>query len=424
MSLAIVMAGNDVRAHDDVSALETGGAGYFYVGLDYSPAFSKIRDFSIRESNGETKAVYPYLKDGKSVKLESHKFDWNTPDPRIGFKDNMLVAMEGSVGYGIGGARVELEIGYERFKTKGIRDSGSKEDDADTVYLLAKELAYDVVTGQTDKLSAALAKTSGKDIVQFAKAVGVSHPNIDGKVCVTKKGSTNYAKYVEVTESGSNDGGVALCGGKAHGAGTSGTNNGSVNGEVLKDFVRGALKGDGSKNWPTSTGKQQGASDPVANDNATAVAKDLVQELTPEEKTIVAGLLAKTIEGGEVIEIRAVSSTSVMVNACYDLLSEGLGVVPYACVGLGGNFVGVVDGHITPKLAYRLKAGLSYQLSPEISAFAGGFYHRVVGDGVYDDLPAQRLVDDTSPAGRTKDTAIANFSMAYVGGEFGVRFAF
>ncbi|SCV64380.1 P44/Msp2 family outer membrane protein [Anaplasma phagocytophilum] len=44
---------------------------------------------------------------------------------------------------------------------------------------------------------------------------------------------------------------------------------------------------------------------------------------------------------------------------------------------------------MTPKLAYRLKAGLSYQLSPEISAFAGGFYHRVVGDGVYDDLPAQ-----------------------------------
>ncbi|KJZ98692.1 surface antigen family protein [Anaplasma phagocytophilum str. CR1007] len=70
----------------------------------------------------------------------------------------MLVAMEGSVGYGIGGARVELEIGYERFKTKGIRDSGSKEDEADTVYLLAKELAYDVVTGQTDNLAAALAK--------------------------------------------------------------------------------------------------------------------------------------------------------------------------------------------------------------------------------------------------------------------------
>ncbi|ANC34905.1 P44/Msp2 family outer membrane protein [Anaplasma phagocytophilum str. Norway variant2] len=419
MSMAIVMAGNDVRAHDNVSALDTGGAGYFYVGLDYSPAFSKIRDFSIRESNGETKAVYPYLKDGKSVKLESHKFDWNTPDPRIGFKDNMLVAMEGSVGYGIGGARVELEIGYERFKTKGIRDSGSKEDEADTVYLLAKELAYDVVTGQTDNLAAALAKTSGRDFVQFAKAVEISHAKIGEKVCKTKEGNgKKFGKYAEETNNGtSGKDHVAVCSGKA--GHSSGASTGATAAETLKDFVSATLKGDGSKNWPTSTGGT-----PETGDNAIAVAKDLVQELNHDEKTIVAGLLAKTIEGGEVVEIRAVSSTSVMVNACYDLLSEGLGVVPYACVGLGGNFVGVVDGHITPKLAYRLKAGLSYQLSPEISAFAGGFYHRVVGDGVYDDLPAQRLVDDTSPAGRTKDTAIANFSMAYVGGEFGVRFAF
>ncbi|SCV61673.1 hypothetical protein ANAPRD1_01188 [Anaplasma phagocytophilum] len=42
------------------------------------------------------------------------------------------------------------------------------------------------------------------------------------------------------------------------------------------------------------------------NDNAEAVAKDLVA-LNRDEKTIVAGLLAKTIEGGEVVEIRAVS---------------------------------------------------------------------------------------------------------------------
>ncbi|KJV64337.1 surface antigen family protein [Anaplasma phagocytophilum str. ApMUC09] len=176
----------------------------------------------IRESTGDTNAVYPYLKDGKSVKLESNKFDWNTPDPRIGFKDNMLVAMEGSVGYGIGGARVELEIGYERFKTKGIRDSGSKEDEADTVYLLAKELAYDVVTGQTDKLSAALAKTSGKDFVKFANAVvGISHPNINEKVCKTQGGTTpgNYGMYSETTVGSSNDSKTALCGGKPNGTG-------------------------------------------------------------------------------------------------------------------------------------------------------------------------------------------------------------
>ncbi|QLL66910.1 P44/Msp2 family outer membrane protein [Anaplasma phagocytophilum str. Norway variant1] len=56
----------------------------------------------------------------------------------------------------------------------------------------------------------------------------------------------------------------------------------------------------------------------------------------------------------------------------YEINQEkSLEVVPYTCVGLGGNLEGVVDEHITPKLAYRLKVGLSYQLSPEISSFAG-----------------------------------------------------
>ncbi|KDB56789.1 P44-1 outer membrane protein [Anaplasma phagocytophilum str. CRT35] len=137
---------------------------------------------------------------------------------------------------------------------------------------------------------------------------------------------------------------MAVCGGK----GSNGSSNGGTKAEVFKDFAEKTLKN--GKNWPTSTekGRSENAQgdEPKQNDNAKAVATDLVA-LNPEEKTIVAGLLAKTIEGGEVVEIRAVSSTSVMVNACYDLLSEGLGVVPYACVGLGGNFVGVVDGHIT-----------------------------------------------------------------------------
>ncbi|MDD9361367.1 MAG: P44/Msp2 family outer membrane protein, partial [Anaplasma sp.] len=54
------------------------------------------------------------------------------------------------------------------------------------------------------------------------------------------------------------------------------------------------------KNWPTGKIYNTAAKDGTPNGNATAVAKDLVKELTPEEKTIVAGLLAKTIEGGEV----------------------------------------------------------------------------------------------------------------------------
>ncbi|KJV63837.1 putative 44 kDa major outer membrane protein [Anaplasma phagocytophilum str. ApMUC09] len=189
-------------------------------------------------------------------------------------------------------------------KTKGIRDSGSKEDEADTVYLLAKELAYDVVTGQTDKLSAALAKTSGKDFVQFAKTLGISHSEIDGKICVTTLGKsddkTTYGIYASETKRGSSNNETSLCGG----AGQTNASGSSPNAQVLKNFVEKTLK-DG-KNWPTSSGT--GTPAPVANDNAQAVAKDLVA-LNSDEKTIVAGLLAKTIEGGEVVEIRAVSST-------------------------------------------------------------------------------------------------------------------
>ncbi|WP_064669746.1 hypothetical protein [Anaplasma phagocytophilum] len=57
---------------------------------------------------------------------------------------------------------------------------------------------------------------------------------------------------------------------------------------------------DGSPNWPMSKASTTSSYKlaPKTNDNAKAVAKDLVKELTPEEKTIVVGLLAKTIEGG------------------------------------------------------------------------------------------------------------------------------
>ncbi|SBO32786.1 Surface antigen [Anaplasma phagocytophilum] len=238
----------------------------------------------------------------------------------------MLVAMEGSVGYGLGGARVELEIGYERFKTKGIRDSGSKEDEADTVYLLAKELAYDVVTDQADKLGDALAKVPGKDFVEFAKTLNISHDKIGEKICKTKRetdsGSNHYAMYGEATENESAGGKkkvVAVCGAAAK-AGTNADQGGVAAAQALKEFIAETLtnkKGE-IKNWPMSeaanntNGKNP---EPKTNDNAIAVADDLTKNLTHDEKTIVAGLLAKTIEGGEVVEIRAVSSTSVMVNS-------------------------------------------------------------------------------------------------------------
>ncbi|KJV99588.1 surface antigen family protein [Anaplasma phagocytophilum str. Annie] len=162
-----------------------------------------------------------------------------------------------------------------------------------------------------------------------------------GKVCSGKhaalqagQGTTYHEKPHQT------DNNTAQCSGL--GSGSAGADQ-----KFLSKFVS-AVGLSENKNWPTGQAGKS-SSGPVVgapNSNANAMARDLV-DLNRDEKTIVAGLLAKTIEGGEVVEIRAVSSTSVMVNACYDLLSEGLGVVPYACVGLGGNFVGVVDGHIT-----------------------------------------------------------------------------
>ncbi|CEG20689.1 P44/Msp2 family outer membrane protein [Anaplasma phagocytophilum str. Norway variant1] len=49
----------------------------------------------------------------------------------------------------------------------------------------------------------------------------------------------------------------------------------------------------------------------------------------------------------------------------------------------------------TSLLSLLIHKGWVELSAPEISAFAGGFYHRVVGDGVYDDLPAQLLLSIT-----------------------------
>ncbi|KJV63825.1 putative p44-67 outer membrane protein, silent [Anaplasma phagocytophilum str. ApMUC09] len=136
----------------------------------------------------------------------------------------------------------------------------------------------------------------------------ISHSGIGKKVCVTKPqdGSSSGGKHgvykLKTGAASVND--TSVCGG----IGGSSASGGSSP-QYLKEFREETLT-DGSKNWPTST-KTGGVPSDTTNDNADAVAKDLTK-LTTEEKTIVAGLLAKTIEGGEVVEIRAVSSTSVM----------------------------------------------------------------------------------------------------------------
>ncbi|WP_276528767.1 P44/Msp2 family outer membrane protein, partial [Anaplasma marginale] len=72
----------------------------------------------------------------------------------------MLTALEGSIGYSIGGARVEVEVGYERFVIKGGDDAA---------FLLGRELALDTARGQL--LSSALGRMSMGDVRRLKKEV-------------------------------------------------------------------------------------------------------------------------------------------------------------------------------------------------------------------------------------------------------------
>ncbi|WP_230952750.1 P44/Msp2 family outer membrane protein [Anaplasma phagocytophilum] len=389
--------------------------GYFYVGLDYSPTFVNIKNFSIGESNGETRGVYPYLRDGDVVKLEADRFDWNRPDPWIGFDDNMFVTMGGSAGYAMGNTRIEVEVGYERFKTKGIKGSRDTEDYADTVYLLAKDLAYNVISGKASNLAVALAKVQGKEIVDFADSLKEKHPGIDKQICKEVKSGKGKGLQKGDKKAGNCDtevaeGGAGYAGpfGLTVSLGEKGAEKWpKINNETAGDSY--AREHHGSKNY------QRDASETVAND---------IKELYSEAREIVAKLFLTAIEGAEVIEIKGISSTSFIVNVCSDIVAEDFVAVPYACLGLGGNIIKFVAGRSDLRPAYKLKVGLSYQLAQKVNVFADVFYHRVLGNGEYSDLPVRHLVDDYSPEGRSKNAATANFDMRYTGGEFGVRLAF
>lgn len=420
MSLAVLITCQGAQARGAAkSTFEVEKPQYFYIGLDYSPAFSNIRNFTIQESNGETKAIYPYIRGDKEIILDASRFDWNMPNPRIGFKNSTLVAVGNSIGYAMGSMRLEIEVSHERFKSRGRYIGNEREEESDTIYLLAKELGHSAVTEKTEDLVSALTKVKGTDIVRFADALEKTRPDISKKICRTRSipGGRNYGKYNSYTSWFKYTNNLtALCG-DIGGSSTKLENYNMIQ-NSFRDFARETLI-DENTNWPTTTGDNvQG------NDNAKALARDLITLLSREEKIAVAGLMVNTIEGGEVVDIGEISSTSVMVNVCYDFLSKEGSIVPYGCMGLGSNFVGIVKGHFTPKPAYRLKAGVSYKLFSGVDIFAAGFYHRVFGSTEYTDIPVEYLVDDVSPYGRTKETAMADFRMSYAGGEFGMRFAF
>ncbi|MGN7661410.1 MAG: P44/Msp2 family outer membrane protein [Anaplasma sp.] len=438
--------------------------GGFYLALSYDPAFGGVRKFKIREADHGTRVVIPYREDVSGrVDLMSNNFDWQAPNPEISFANAELVAFKGGIGYAAGRARVEVEIEHERFPIKKAKGGeAGRDEDADSVFFLGRELVCGVVSGQPANLSNTLTRITRSQAKRFAKTVesdarnggpakyaSATATNVSHKICGTGSGiggTGGVGGVGTVDRTNCRSGGANISnGGSPHvGIGYAASTTLGYDCKTSwsgctalttqqYDTLGMAFEAEGHVarsvstygNYKTKAGNAFDGTDAtskikpeVAQTMAAAILK-----LSEEEQNIVTEAFVQSVEGGSVVKIPAVSSTSIMVNACYDVLSDIIGVVPYACAGIGGHLVSVVSGHIQPKFAYKVKAGLSYAVTPEISAFAGAYYHRVLGDGDYDDLPLQRLSDDMTVE-RSIQRGVASFILAYYGAEVGVRFAF
>ncbi|WP_049756261.1 P44/Msp2 family outer membrane protein [Anaplasma centrale] len=177
----------------------------------------------------------------------------------------MLTALEGSIGYSIGGARVEVEVGYERFVIKGGKKSN---EDTASVFLLGKELAYDTARGQVDRLATALGKMTKSEAHKWGKAVeGVTGGDeLSKKVC---KGTT------------SGTGGTNQCGVNA----TSGTTT-KISAVFTSDTETAQLSTMDTASGTSNTISLQGM---ATNING----------LSKEDKAVVAGAFARAVEGAE-----------------------------------------------------------------------------------------------------------------------------
>ncbi|KJV83898.1 surface antigen family protein [Anaplasma phagocytophilum str. CRT53-1] len=397
--LLMLIMGEDAQAVGDRAVKPK----KFYAALDYTPAFSKVRDFYI---SGDKRSVfvmpYPKIK-GQDVKAQGGGVDWSSPNPNVEFESNALMSWEGSLGYKIKGGRIEVEVGHEKFRARVSHDSGGEIHDAAVyVFMPPRALPYFVLSDPTERLASELASVKEEEILAFATGLAARRPDIDRKVCYRAA----FGRDNESSSSSVN----AACRNSKNGRDVGG----------LYAFLKRAI-GEYSM-WTDLGDREMGRGGRILN------VKDMVgyvKELTTEDKEALAGILAMTMGYGRVVEISSIAATSVILNACYDRYVRMMqGVSWYACLGVGSNFVEVVDKHITHKFAYRLKAGLSYQILSGVSAFVGGFYHHVIGDGIYDELPVRRIGKDFRKADRNQYEAVANFDMSYMGTEFGIRWAF
>ena len=107
---------------------------------------------------------------------------------------------------------------------------------------------------------------------------------------------------------------------------------------------------------------------------------------------------------------------SVMLNGCYNFVMDNTNVIPFSCLGIGGDIINIFNA-IRIKPSFQAKVGINYLLSENVSLFIDGYYHGVVGNQ-YNNLPVQYPVYLFAPA---ITSAVANLDINYFGGEFGIK---
>ncbi|AUO55073.1 P44/Msp2 family outer membrane protein [Ehrlichia canis] len=110
---------------------------------------------------------------------------------------------------------------------------------------------------------------------------------------------------------------------------------------------------------------------------------------------------------------------SFMLNACYDITTEKMPFSPYICAGIGTDLISMFET-TQNKISYQGKLGLNYTINSRVSVFAGGHFHKVIGNE-FKGIPT--LLPDGSNI-KVQQSATVTLDVCHFGLEIGSRFFF
>ncbi|KJV63873.1 surface antigen family protein [Anaplasma phagocytophilum str. ApMUC09] len=203
--LLMLIMGEDAKAVGDRAVQPK----KFYAALDYTPAFSKVRDFYISgDENSALVMPYPKIKE-EDVRAQGGGVDWNAPNPNVEFESDALMSWEGSLGYKIKGGRIEIEVGHEKFRARVSHDSGGEIHDAAVyVFMPPRALPYFVLRGSSERLKSELSSVTEEEILTFAKGLADQRPDINRKICYKAGFNGSVQAACQNTHGGGDVGGL------------------------------------------------------------------------------------------------------------------------------------------------------------------------------------------------------------------------